>query len=241
EEAGPRSDDPKLNGCPTRDRDNDQVVDGEDACPDEAGVATKDAKTNGCPPPKDADQDSILDEVDACPTEPGVATTDPKTNGCPPPKDSDADGIVDPEDACPNAAGPKTDDPKTNGCPTARLEQNEIRILEPVKFANNSARLAPESEPVLTSVMEVLQAHKEVTKLEVRGHTDSRGGAAANLDLSKRRAASVMKWLIAHGVAAERLGSKGFGQTKPIDSNDTEEGRKNNRRVEFRIIATASE
>jgi len=241
DEAGVANPDPKLNGCPVKDRDGDRVADAEDACPDEAGVATADAKTNGCPLPKDTDQDKIPDEADACPSEAGVATNDPKTNGCPPPKDSDGDGILDPEDACPNAPGPKAEDPKTNGCPTARLEQNEIRILEPVKFAKNSDRLAPESEPVLTSVMEVLQAHKEVTKLEVRGHTDSRGGAAANLDLSKRRAASVMKWLIAHGIAAERLGSNGFGQTRPIDTNDTEDGRKNNRRVEFRIIATAAE
>lgn len=241
DQAGVSNPDPTLNGCPVQDRDNDQIADGQDACPDQAGVATADPKTNGCPPPKDSDQDSIPDELDACPNEAGVSTTDPKTNGCPPPKDSDKDGIIDPEDACPNAAGPKTDDPKTNGCPVARLEQNEIRILEPVKFATGSDRLAPESEPVLTSVMEVLQAHKEVTKLEVRGHTDSRGGAAANLNLSKRRAASVMKWLVAHGVAPERLGSNGFGQTRPIDTNDSEEGRKNNRRVEFRIIATAAE
>lgn len=239
--AGVRNQDPKLNGCPVEDRDADQIADGEDACPDEAGVTTPDPKTNGCPPPKDTDRDGVPDEVDACPNEAGVTTSDPKTNGCPPPKDSDADTILDPEDACPNAAGPKTDDPKTNGCPVARLEQNEIRILQPVKFATNSDRLAPESEPVLTSVMDVLQAHKEITKLEVRGHTDSRGGAAANLNLSRRRAASVMKWLIAHGVAPERLGSNGFGQTRPIDTNDTEEGRKNNRRVEFRIIATAAE
>jgi OOP family OmpA-OmpF porin len=241
DQAGVSNQDPKLNGCPVQDRDGDQITDDQDACPDRAGVATTDAKTNGCPPPKDTDQDGIPDELDACPNEAGVTTTDPKTNGCPPPKDSDKDDILDAEDACPNAAGPKTDDPKTNGCPVARLEQNEIRILEPVKFATNSDRLAPESEPVLTSVMEVLQAHKEVTKLEVRGHTDSRGGAAANLNLSKRRAASVMKWLVAHGVAPERLGSNGFGQTRPIDTNDTEEGRKNNRRVEFRIIATAAE
>jgi OmpA-OmpF porin, OOP family len=241
DQAGVASKDPTLNGCPLKDRDADRIADGEDACPDEAGVASADPKTNGCPPPKDADHDTVLDEVDACPNEAGVPTADPKTNGCPPPKDSDSDGILDPEDACPNAAGPKTADPKTNGCPVARLEQNEIRILEPVKFANNSDRLSPESEPVLTSVMEVLQAHKEVTKLEVRGHTDSRGGAAANLELSKRRAASVMKWLILHGVAAERLGSNGFGQTRPIDTNDTDEGRKNNRRVEFRITATAAE
>jgi len=241
DQAGVTNTDPKLNGCPIQDGDGDQIADREDACPAEPGVATTDPKTNGCPPPKDADKDNIPDEVDACPSEAGVATTDPKTNGCPPPKDSDSDGILDPEDACPNAAGPKTNDPKTNGCPTARLEQNEIRILEPVKFAVNSDRLLPASEPVLTSVMEVLAAHKEITKLEVRGHTDSRGGAANNLNLSKRRAASVLKWLTAHGIAADRLTSNGFGQTRPIDTNDTEEGRKNNRRVEFRITATAAE
>ena len=239
DEAGVTSKDPTQNGCPLQDRDADRIADREDACPDEAGVATPDPKTNGCP--ADADQDGIPDRIDACPSEAGVATSDPKTNGCPPPKDSDADGVLDAEDACPNAAGPKTTDPKTSGCPVARLEQNEIRILEPVKFATGSDRLLPESEPVLTSVMEVLQAHNEITKLEVRGHTDSRGGAAANLQLSKRRAASVLKWLIAHGVAAGRLGSNGFGQTRPIDTNDTDEGRQNNRRVEFRITATAAE
>ncbi|MES1173902.1 MAG: OmpA family protein [Myxococcales bacterium] len=233
--------DPKKNGCPVLDRDHDRVPDEIDACPDEAGPATGDPKTNGCPPPKDADQDNIPDVEDACPNEAGVATSDPKTNGCPPPKDSDSDGVLDPEDACPNAAGPKTADPKTNGCPVARLEQNEIRILEPVKFANNSDRLLPESEPVLTSVMEVLKAHNEITKLEVRGHSDSRGNATANLDLSKRRAASVVKWLTSHGIAATRLASAGFGQTRPIDSNDTDEGRKNNRRVEFRITATSGQ
>ncbi|HKO52959.1 MAG TPA: OmpA family protein [Polyangiaceae bacterium] len=238
DEAGVAHADPKKNGCPVSDRDHDQVPDELDACPVEAGVATGDPKTNGCP---DADQDRIPDIEDACPNEPGVATSDPKTNGCPPPKDTDADGVMDPEDACPTAAGPKTADPKTNGCPVARLEQNEIRILEPVKFANNSDRLLPESEPVLTSVMDVLQAHPEITKLEVRGHTDSRGGAAANLGLSKRRAASVMRWLTAHGVAASRLGSAGLGQTRPIDTNDTDEGRQNNRRVEFRITATAAQ
>jgi outer membrane protein OmpA-like peptidoglycan-associated protein len=241
DQTGVSDPDPKKNGCPVLDRDHDQVPDDIDACPDESGPATGDPKTNGCPPPKDADQDKVPDLEDACPNEAGVATPDPKTNGCPPPKDSDSDGVLDPEDACPNAAGPKTTDPKTTGCPVARLEQNEIRILEPVKFANNSDRLLPESEPVLTSVMEVLQAHNEITKLEVRGHSDSRGNAGSNLALSQRRAASVVKWLTSHGIAATRLGSAGFGQTRPIDTNDTDEGRRNNRRVEFRITATAAQ
>lgn len=239
DEPGVASKDSTRNGCPVLDKDHDGIPNEEDACVDEPGVRTDDPKTNGCPPPKDADQDGIPDTDDACPNEAGVKTDDPKTNGCPPPKDTDKDGVLDAEDACPNDPGVKTDDPKTNGCPAAHIEQNEIRILEPVKFATGSDRLLSESESVLGAVMEVLQAHPEITKLQVRGHTDSRGGAAANLTLSKRRAASVVKWLTAHGIAATRLTSDGFGQTKPIDTNSTEEGRKNNRRVEFRITETA--
>ena len=239
DEPGVASKDSTRNGCPVLDKDHDGIPNEEDACVDEPGVRTDDPKTNGCPPPKDADQDGIPDTEDACPNEAGVKTDDPKTNGCPAPKDTDKDGVLDTEDACPNEAGVKTDDPKTNGCPAAHIEQNEIRILEPVKFATGSDHLLPESEGVLGAVMEVLQAHPEITKLQVRGHTDSRGGAAANLTLSKRRAASVVKWLTAHGIAATRLSSDGFGQTKPIDTNSTDEGRKNNRRVEFRITETA--
>jgi outer membrane protein OmpA-like peptidoglycan-associated protein len=78
--------------------------------------------------------------------------------------------------------------------------------------------------------------HPEFTKLSVEGHTDSRGNANHNLDLSRRRAASVMKWLTERGIAKARLESKGFGMTKPIDSNDSDTGRQNNRRVEFHIL-----
>ena len=97
--------------APPSDRDEDGIVDDDDACPDVAGVKTDDPKTNGCP--SDRDKDGILDTDDACPDVPGVKTDDPKTNGCPP--DRDKDGILDTEDACPDVPGIKTDDPKTNG------------------------------------------------------------------------------------------------------------------------------
>jgi outer membrane protein OmpA-like peptidoglycan-associated protein len=71
--------------------------------------------------------------------------------------------------------------------------------------------------------------------MRVEGHTDNRGGAAMNLDLSKRRAASVRSWLEVHGIEAGRLESEGYGLTKPIDTNDTDTGRASNRRVEFKI------
>jgi OmpA-OmpF porin, OOP family len=238
---GVRTDDPKTNGCPPpSDRDSDGIIDSEDACPDVPGVRTDDPKTNGCPPPKDRDGDGILDADDACPDVPGVKTDDPKTNGCPPPKDTDGDGILDPDDACPNEPGPKNEDPKKNGCPVARIEHGEIKIREQVQFAYNSDRILNTSDYILEAVQKVLEDHPEVQKVEVQGHTDSKGSDKYNLGLSKRRAASVVKWLVKHGIDKKRLAPKGFGESQPIDTNDTEEGRANNRRVVFQILETAS-
>jgi OOP family OmpA-OmpF porin len=236
DESGIKSDDPQKNGCPPpKDRDRDGILDTDDACPDEPGIKSEDPQKNGCPRP-DTDKDGIFDDEDACVNEPGVRTTDPTANGCPPPKDTDKDTIIDPEDACPTTPGPKDPDPKKNGCPAARIEQGQIKILERVEFENNSAKIRPESDRILNAVLALLNEHSEFTKLGVEGHTDNRGGANHNLDLSRRRAASVVKWLTEHGVAASRLSSKGLGMTKPIDSNDTDAGRQNNRRVEFHIL-----
>lgn len=236
DEPGVRSDDPKKHGCPLPgDRDNDGIVDADDACPDEAGIESDDPEKHGCPR-RDKDKDTVFDEDDACVDVPGIRTTDPLTNGCPLPKDTDKDGIIDPDDACPESPGPRDSDPKKNGCPAARVEQGQIKILERVEFENNSAKLRPESDKILQAVLTVMTEHPELTKLSVEGHTDNRGAAGHNLDLSRRRAVSVMKWLTDKGIAKTRLTSKGFGMTKPIDSNDSDDGRQNNRRVEFHIL-----
>jgi outer membrane protein OmpA-like peptidoglycan-associated protein len=236
DEAGVESDDPKKHGCPLpADRDRDGILDKDDACPDEAGVESDEPEKHGCPR-SDKDKDTVFDEEDACVDVPGVRTTDPLTNGCPLPKDTDKDTIIDPEDACPETPGPKDADPKKNGCPAARVEQGQIKILERVEFENNSAKLRPESDKILQAVLTVLTEHPEFTKLSVEGHTDNRGAPGHNLDLSRRRAASVVKWLTDKGIAKTRLSSKGLGMTKPIDSNDSDAGRQNNRRVEFHIL-----
>jgi len=237
DQPGVRTDDPKTNGCPPppADRDGDGIIDAEDACPDEPGVADPDPTKNGCPAPKDRDGDGIVDAEDACPDEPGVASPDPAKNGCPAPKDTDGDGILDPDDACPTEAGPASTDPKKNGCPKAQISQGQIKILEQVQFATNSDKILPASDSILEAVLKILTDHPEITKVSVEGHTDNRGGKAYNKNLSKRRAASVVKWLVGHGVDKKRLSSAGFGQEKPIDTNETDEGRQNNRRVEFHI------
>lgn len=237
DEAGVPSDELNKNGCPEpSDRDDDGIVDEEDACPDEAGVASEDPGDNGCPLPLDRDQDSIIDEQDACPDEAGVVSEDPSKNGCPLPKDRDDDGIVDAEDACPDDAGAANRDPKKNGCPVVVVTEKEIVVNERIEFQTGEATITVESEPILDKVIEVLKGHPEITKLSVEGHTDDVGRPRKNLKLSRRRAQSVVNWLIGHGIDKTRLESKGFGQDRPIDTNSTESGRQNNRRVEFKIV-----
>lgn len=239
---GVRSSDPRLNGCPPpppppQDRDGDGIVDSEDACVDVPGVRTDDPKTNGCPP--DSDGDGIYDKDDACVDVPGVKTNDPKTNGCPP--DKDGDGILDAQDACPDQPGPSDPDPKKNGCPAARIEAGQIKIIQQVKFKTNSATILPESDTILSAVLSILKDHPEIKKIRVEGHTDNVGKAAYNKSLSQKRADSVVKWLTGHGVEKSRLVAKGWGQEHPIDTNNTDEGKQNNRRVEFHIEGSASD
>ncbi|HEX3771930.1 MAG TPA: OmpA family protein [Polyangiaceae bacterium] len=231
---GVKTDDPKTNGCPP-DKDKDGIVDDDDACPDVPGVKTDDPKTNGCP--SDRDKDGIIDDNDACPDTPGIKTDDPKTNGCPDP-DRDKDGIVNEQDACPDVAGPANKDPKKNGCPQAYVQAGQIKIRDQVKFATGSAAIVPgkESADVLEAVQKILTDHPEIAKVRVEGHTDNVGAAAMNRALSKHRAESVMKWLVKHGIDASRLTAEGFGPDKPIDDNSTDEGRRNNRRVEFHLV-----
>jgi outer membrane protein OmpA-like peptidoglycan-associated protein len=224
--------DPKKNGCPRTDRDGDGIFDDEDACPDEPGIPSSDPAKNGCPL-RDRDHDHILDDDDACPDLPGVASDDPEKNGCP---DTDGDGIIDPKDACPTVPGPPNEDPKKNGCPPARIEHGQIRILEQVKFKTDSAEILSESDGLLEAVVAILDAHPEITKLAVQGHTDNVGAASYNKQLSERRAASVAKWLGDHHVDRARLSSAGFGLEVPIADNDTADGRRENRRVEFHIV-----
>jgi OOP family OmpA-OmpF porin len=242
---GMRTSDPKTNGCPPKlespkpppDRDKDGVVDDQDVCIDVPGVPDPDPKKNGCPPDKDSD--GIYDDKDACIDVPGVPDPDPKKNGCPP--DRDGDTILDPVDACPDAAGPPNPDPKKNGCPAVAIVDNQIKIIEQVKFKTNSAEILKESDEILSAVAKIMKDHPEIKQVLVEGHTDNKGTKQLNQGLSTRRAASVVTWLVKKGgIEPKRLKSAGFGQDQPIDTNDTEEGRQNNRRVEFHILDGAT-
>lgn len=222
------------------DSDGDGVPDDVDACPTEAAPESANPDKPGCPapPPPDGDGDGVADPQDACPTVPGVDGPDPATRGCP--GDTDGDGVRDDLDACPQERGVQDADPTKNGCPgSVRVSGDEIVILQQVLFQTGTATIDPASSGLLDEVASALKDHPEITKVEVQGHTDSRGAAALNTRLSQERAQAVADALATRGVAKERLTAKGYGPDQPIDTNDTEEGRAKNRRVAFKILERA--
>lgn len=114
-------------------------------------------------------------------------------------------------------------------------QKGEIITLHNILFNTDESVLLPQSYHDLHSLIELLNAHPTI-KIELRGHTDNQGTAEHNRRLSDDRAKTVATYLIEHGIDARRLTWKGFGKNKPIDTNETPEGRRNNRRVEYIII-----
>ncbi|MEO6953671.1 MAG: OmpA family protein [Polyangia bacterium] len=231
--------DPKRRGCPQQDRDHDGVFDEEDLCPDVSAGPRADRTRLGCPA-IDTDHDGVYDDEDLCVDVPAGDVPDPKKLGCPLP-DRDHDRIADDVDACPDKPGAPSTDPKKNGCPgLVKMQNGMIVILQPLYFATNKDVILPRSFPVLLAVADALKAQPEIKRLAIEGHTDDRGKAEHNLDLSQRRAASVEKYLTSHGVEADRLESHGYGMTRPVTTNKTNAGRATNRRVDFRVVDPAA-
>ncbi|MBJ6764829.1 OmpA family protein [Myxococcaceae bacterium JPH2] len=220
-------------GCPDPDNDGDGIADGQDSCPDQKGLADR----KGCPvePDKDTDGDGIIDRLDKCPTKPGPKDYD----GCP---DTDQDEVPDGEDDCPDVAGP----PENNGCPFDSppyviVESDRIRIKGNILFETGSAIIQKQSYPLLDEVATVLRKNPTLGPVQIEGHTDNRGSRALNVDLSNRRARSVLDYLAGKGIDRKRMTSRGFGFDKPIATNDTALGRAKNRRVDFRLVKSEIE
>lgn len=112
------------------------------------------------------------------------------------------------------------------------IKQNGHVAIYGIHFNTGKADIQPDSEATLKEIVTLMQQDPAL-HLRVEGHTDNQGNATANESLSEMRAQSVVAWLAAHGVPAARLTAKGFGQTKPVADNSTEEGRAKNRRVEL--------
>src|SRR5690606_24639217 len=108
-------------------------------------------------------------------------------------------------------------------------------VIEGIYFDVNKDSIRAQSEAVLKRALKVLKEYPNI-RLSITGHTDSRGAHEHNLDLSKRRAAAVKKWLVDNGIEESRLETDGFGPDQPIDSNETKAGRSKNRRIEFKLL-----
>jgi OmpA-OmpF porin, OOP family len=179
-------------------------------------------------PALDDDGDGIANGEDACPTERGIA----ETKGCPA-KDQDGDGVADHLDKCPSEAGAADN----GGCPRVVVEKEtkKVELREQVLFELGKAEIRPESGSLLDEIANVMKEHPEITQVLVEGHTDATGSPAVNNRLSQARADAVVNALVERGVEKARLAAKGFGSSRPIQSNDTPEGRDANRRVEISI------
>jgi outer membrane protein OmpA-like peptidoglycan-associated protein len=116
--------------------------------------------------------------------------------------------------------------------PRLKVEVGKKLVLEGIVFKTGSAEIMPESEEILMKAFMTLNDDQSIV-VEIHGHTDNVGKKAANMKLSKARAESVKAWLVAKGIAAKRIGTKGFGPDKPIADNKTDEGKQKNRRIEF--------
>lgn len=228
-----------TDGCPDFDNDGDGVPDTQDACPDAGGSDLAEVNPDGCPD-DDIDGDFIPNDRDECPEDPEDIDKHEDSDGCPD-LDNDQDGILDVRDGCPDTPETVNGIVDTDGCPetegqTVIVTDSRLEILQQVYFDTGRATIKKESFDILDAVVQVLRDNRDITLLQIQGHTDDRGNDAANLKLSQRRAAAVQEYLVEQGVSDDRLTNVGYGETSPIDSNDTREGRSRNRRVEFIIL-----
>ena len=203
----------------TSDADQDGVADATDECQNTpAGVAVNKV---GCG--LDGDTDGVADYQDECAQTPAGVSVDLK--GCP--TDADQDGIADAQDKCPNTEAGNLIDKV--GC--------DLNISANMKFKSGSAAVAAllGDAANIKELASFLKQHENSVAV-IEGHADASGDAAKNQDLAQARADNVKKILIEQfGISADRLKTISYGDTKPVASNDTQEGRQLNRRVTAKV------
>jgi OOP family OmpA-OmpF porin len=210
-------------GCP--DTDGDGVEDALDKCPDSEKGIKVDA--TGCT--YDSDRDGVVDAEDKCPdTEKGTKVD---FRGCP--ADTDGDGIIDSKDKCPSVKGGGS----PNGCPEVKVVviKRLQTIASALNFETGKATLLPTAYPKLDELSTILKEYADYD-LKMGGHTDDVGDDNANMVLSQARMDAVKAYLSTKGITSERIEATGYGESKPITTNKTPEGRAQNRRVELAMF-----
>ena len=249
----------EKNGCPDeddmKDTDGDGILDKDDKCPDEKGDLLNDGcpkvdldsdgdgvpdasdkcpnlkgdGVDGCPKATiaDRDGDGVADAQDKCPDQPGLSVY----GGCP---DTDGDGIDDSRDRCPNSAGPVS----SNGCPEiSASDRSTLEVaMRAVSFDTGKSTLRQESFSILDQITQIMNRYPDYN-LIIEGHTDNVGSAVNNQLLSERRAKACYDYLRDQGyVDSNRMTHTGYGESRPVASNDSLAQRKLNRRVEFNLV-----
>ena len=183
------------------------------------------------PAPVDSDNDGVLDENDRCPDTPAGARVNGR--GCP--LDTDRDGVFDYADQCPGTTNRRARIDEV-GCYVVLAE--DVRVELNVEFDNDSSAARPEHRAEVRRVFEFMEEYP-LTRVRIEGHTDSRGSAEYNRDLSQRRADTIASILVNDfGIDASRVSAVGIGEAQPIADNETAEGRQRNRRVIGVVEAT---
>lgn len=175
------------------------------------------------PAAADSDGDGVPDNADDCPYTPADTP-----NGCP--ADSDGDGVPDFLDECPDVAGDED-----TGCPPDAEPMVETVFIESIHFDFDSSQIKAISKAVLDARAVPALRENSGMRVRIEGHTDSVGPERYNQLLSLRRAEAVRNYLMSQGIEEVRMTIAGYGESNPIDTNDTRAGRANNRRVEFVI------
>lgn len=218
-----------LKGCP--DADGDGVADKEDKCPDTPNGVKVDS--NGCP--LDLDKDGVADAQDKCLDTPAGVAVD--KNGCP--VDTDGDGVADYKDECPTVAGTA----ENKGCPVIEKPAEETILtpdmqVEPVYFDYDRSKYNAGEKKKIDKLVKILKSNANL-KVNLTGNADSKGTEEYNMALTERRIDSVVKTIKSEGISESRISKEqALGETKPVATNDTSEGRALNRRVTFEVIKT---
>lgn len=203
---------------PAPDTDRDTIPDSVDACPEEAEDVDAFEDTDGCPD-LDHDADGIIDEADSCPATPEDLDGFEDGDGCPD-LDNDNDAIADLEDRCPLAAEDFDGDQDEDGCPEQRHDllyrSPAITIIRKTYFAPGGVDIRPREAALLDALAEILIENPDILELRLEGHTDAHGDAERNIEVSRQRATAARSYLIARGVAPERLTFRALGHSQPL-------------------------
>ena len=232
----PSPNDPDHDGVKSRERTEEDPQETRAASDEPSGDDEEPASVDDV---DDAAREAaIRGGYDACPDLPEDYDGVEDEDGCPE-GDRDRDGVLDYLDRCDGEAetinGFKDDD----GCPDEGpakilIEDGKITILETIRFELNSAKIDRSSYSIMDQIALTFRKHQEIQRIEIGGHTDSSGPRGLNVRLSRERARAVRQYLLGRGIPPARLSATGYGPDRPIADNQTDKGRAQNRRVEFK-------